>query len=461
MNRSVRIVSVFCGVALLCSLDTGTSLAINLTVRRGDVSANQANLSTSGNFVASRQQVLEQRFTMSAPGTLTGIEFAPLLDTADPGDRIFLDVFRSGNLVGTASILAGAFPPGAGNVPAPLDPVATGPGFFSLSHLAIVVSSGEALVFRLRPSFSPGVCSMATHVCTSGRVGLSCTNNLECEKAIRAGDTNNDAYPGGTAIINGNPISSSDLAFKVLLQAASSGNAVTLTWTGGAPDYEVFRSDVPGAVRDAPNQIGSTSGRLRVDVPPSGPLWNYLVVGDPVVDQSNLFSNGNSSVTRQQPVGQSFTIGEDGTLAGIEFAPLRDTADATDHIFLDLYDTSITLLGTASITAAGFPPGTGVPAPLDPVATGPGYFDLSPLAIRVSSGETLFFMLRANFAPGVCNFASHTCTSGRVGAGCFDNGQCEKQFRDGESNDTYPGGTRLRNGGSTSDRDLAFKILLE
>jgi hypothetical protein len=93
----------------------------------------------------------------------------------------------------------------------------TGPGYVDLSTLAITVSAGEVLSFKLRTSFPPGVCNLGTHVCTSGRVGATCFSNSQCEKAVRAGLSGN-TYPGGTAIVNGTPSSNFDLAFKVLLQ---------------------------------------------------------------------------------------------------------------------------------------------------------------------------------------------------------------------------------------------------
>jgi len=464
MRRFAQFAALCCVVAALERLEPGTAAAVKLTIRRGDVATHQANLSSNGNLGVSNLKIVGQSFTMAAAGTLAGIEFAPLRDTAAPGDRIFLDVYLGGSwntLLGSASILVDGFPPGSGNVPDGLDTVTTGPGYFDLSALRIPVSAGLVLSFRLRPAFPPGICSPVTHRCTSGQVDVSCANSLECERFVRAGE-NGDFYADGTAIINGDAHSGHDLSFKVLLQAAGSSDAVTLTWTGGAPPYRVFRSDVPSTVLAPPHQVSVLSDRRWVDLPPAGALWSYLVDAEPVLDQYNLVSNTNFVVSRLQSVGQGFTMGAAGTLAGIEFAPLRDTADAGDTIFLDVFDVSSTLLGTASTTAGGFPPGANsVPAALNQSTSGPGSFDLSPLEITVASGEVLSFRLRATFPPGVCNLGTHQCTSGRVGATCFSNALCEKQVRAGQSADTYPGGAAIVNGVPSSGSDLAFKVLLD
>ena len=66
----------------------------------------------------------------------------------------------------------------------------------------------------------------------------------------------------------------------------------------------VFRSDDPSAVIGTPNEIGSTAGRRWVDVPPTGSLWNYLVLGTLAVDQSELASGSNFMVSRPQVEGQ-------------------------------------------------------------------------------------------------------------------------------------------------------------
>ena len=112
--------------------------------------------------------------------------------------------------------MATDFPPGAGVVPDPLLPDVTGPGFFNLADLGIAINVGETLSFLLLPGFDPGVCDPGTFMCTSGNVGQFCFDDFECEKAFRAG-TSGDTYSGGTALVNGAPLPSSDLAFKTFV----------------------------------------------------------------------------------------------------------------------------------------------------------------------------------------------------------------------------------------------------
>jgi len=89
------------------------------------------------------------------------------------------------------------------------------------------------------------------------------------------------------------------------------------------------------------------------------------------VDQSNRASIGNLAVGPDQTVGQTFVVGVPGLLTGIEFAPLLDTSDTNDQVRLELFDElgqslGITQsLGSVSISAENFQPGTGgmIPAP--------------------------------------------------------------------------------------------------
>jgi len=436
VHRFRSVVALF-AVALLGGSALVASDGINLTVSRGNVSVDQANLVSSGNLAVIRQQVVGQSFTMGGAGTLKGIEIAPLRDTADATDTIFLDVFDASNtLLGTASLPAAGFPPGAGNTPGPLSSATNGPGYFDLLSLGITVNVGQPLSFRLRADFAPGVCSPTTHLCTSGRVGTSCFADFECEKACRAGASGN-TYFGGTAVINGTPNSTLDLAFKVLLQATNSNDAVTLDWNGGNPNFTVYRSADPHSVVNTPNEIGTTANRRFVDVPPAGSLWFYRTTGPTVVDQSNLVSAGNFGVARTQHVGQSFTVGIGGILIGIEWAPQLGTAAASDVIFVDVYDAGNTLLGTGSITAAGFPPGNGVPAPLSLATTGPGYVDLSSLGITVDAGEVLSFVLRPDFTNDV-----KVCHAGLSTGGA------------------YAAGQSIVNGVPSPSFDLAFKTFV-
>jgi streptogramin lyase len=151
------------------------------------------------------------------------------------------------------------------------------------------------------------------------------------------------------------------------------------------------------------------------------------------VDPSNLVSTGNIVVGSGQESGQTVVMRLAGRLTGIEIAPLLDTAGPSDLVSVEVFDGLSQSLGSVSISAAGFPPGAGVPAPLTLGAVGPGFFDLTPLAVDVSESETLSFVLS-------------TTSSGVVRAGI--------------SGDLYPDGTLLVNVSPSASLDLAFKIFL-
>src|SRR5262249_5688220 len=68
----------FCAAAALGNPQNAIADSINLTVRRGNVMTDQANLVSTSNSVVGDSQFLQQTFTVGTAGTLTGIQFAPL-----------------------------------------------------------------------------------------------------------------------------------------------------------------------------------------------------------------------------------------------------------------------------------------------------------------------------------------------------------------------------------------------
>jgi protein involved in polysaccharide export with SLBB domain len=52
---------------------------------------------------------------------------------------------------------------------------------------------------------------------------------------------------------------------------------ITLTWTGGQPTFEVFRSNSPVDVANPANKLGETSDRTWIDAPPPGAIFYYQV----------------------------------------------------------------------------------------------------------------------------------------------------------------------------------------
>jgi len=252
----------------------------------------------------------------------------------------------------------------------------------------------------------------------------------------------------------------------------------------GATRYEVVRATSPRFESDCQSFSTDVPWISDSEEPPSGSSFFYLVrviapftgswglddegversgiCPGPEVDQSNLISTGNIVLSRDQVVGQTLTVGVSGTLVGIEFAPLLDSGSPSDELAIEIRDAGGALLGTSSILASAFPPGSGIiPDPLLLDATGAGYFDVSELGVHVIAGQTISFTLVPHFAPGVCNPITHKCTSGKIGRPCFSNFECDKSFRAGESNqDAYTGGAELVNGVPSSYFDLAFKTIV-
>lgn len=68
--------------------------------------------------------------------------------------------------------------------------------------------------------------------------------------------------------------------YDIHLGAARQGaQDVRLDWTGGSPDYHVYRSTSPSGVASSGNQLGQTSANFWIDTPPAGTLFFYQVNG--------------------------------------------------------------------------------------------------------------------------------------------------------------------------------------
>jgi hypothetical protein len=162
--------------------------------------------------------IVGQTFTTGA-GDLIGIEIAPLLDSALPGDTLILDLFGPGDtLLASAAIPASAFPPGGEEtIPAELSPDDYGPGYFDLSSFEVQVTSGQALRFELRAGVPLGVCDVQTNLCTVGKPGEFCVEDQQCDRGMRVGITPGSFYIGDMTV-NGSPNPSADLAFKVMVR---------------------------------------------------------------------------------------------------------------------------------------------------------------------------------------------------------------------------------------------------
>ena len=110
---------------------------IHLTLSRGVTATDQANLPSTSHLAMKWQQFLGQSFTVNTAGQLVGLEFAPLLDTASTTDVVKMDIEVPIGPTVTVSIPTSAFPPSAGNAPAPPSaPCLRGPAVSMLPRLA-------------------------------------------------------------------------------------------------------------------------------------------------------------------------------------------------------------------------------------------------------------------------------------------------------------------------------------
>jgi hypothetical protein len=399
------------------------SLALTVLTVCAHAQLDQFNFVSTGNLAVSHDQISGQTFTAGLSGQLTGIEFAPLLDTGLTSDELMISVFDgSEQLLGSAKISSQDFPPGSGVIPAALSLNETGPGFFDLSGLGISVIVGDVFSFILTPVFQPACCSSG-NICGSGIVGSFCISSSECQQAFRAGASPN-VYLAGTALANGVALTGTDLAFKTFV----------------ATETSPLDSDKASSRQVVVDQFNLRGGSN------TGPV--------------NLISTGNSVVDNDQIVGQTFVAEFTGVLSGIEIAPLLGTGSTTDEMIMSVYDGTDQLLGTKSITAAGFPPGAGtVPDQLSLDQTGPGFFDFSSSNIVFQTGDDYSFQLSTDFAPGCCDL-NFQCASGQVGIPCFSDQECSGSFRAGSSSNVYPNGIQIINGSEFPTRDNAFKIIV-
>jgi hypothetical protein len=84
---------------------------------------------------------------------------------------------------------------------------------------------------------------------------------------------------------------------------------VTLTWTGGNPEFGVYRSANASAVVSLPNSLGHTASRNWTDAPPAGSIFFYNVVG-----------LANVTVTALSPADGLATTSTAVTIDGTNFA---------------------------------------------------------------------------------------------------------------------------------------------
>lgn len=149
------------------------------------------NLTPAGNVVVNNAQWAGQTFTMTQSGHLLGIEVAAVRCNATASDQLTLEVGQGTTSLGSRTITgAGMLGPGqCGVVPGPLTLAVTGPGYFDLSGLNLILITGQPYYFKLTNSANRDF-----------RIGMS-----------------DNVYSGGSEIVNGTP-SIHDLVFKILVQ---------------------------------------------------------------------------------------------------------------------------------------------------------------------------------------------------------------------------------------------------
>jgi hypothetical protein len=208
------------------------------------------------------------------------------------------------------------------------------------------------------------------------------------------------------------------------LQASRGAGTVDLSWSGGAPDYAVYRSTTPGTVLNESNWVTITAGSAFSDAPPAGTLFFYEVLGSDCTSQADLpdmnFIDSNcdgidgdrdNSVFLDTVTGNDGNDGRSPGQAVQTFARARTIADASVLPILvstGTYTESVNLGRTTGVfggysSAGGWIRGTGFTTTINGGPTAFRAFDLTaPIELQlltinssagVSSGEpsqTLF-----------------------------------------------------------------------
>jgi hypothetical protein len=181
--------------------------------------------------------------------------------------------------------------------------------------------------------------------------------------------------------------------------------------------------------------------------------------GNTVIDQSNPISDGGLDVAGFQIVGQTFTVGTAGQLAGIELTFALNLTAPNVPIFLDLYDASNQLIGTLSTTTAGFL-FDGIPPSLAGADVGSGYFDLRGLNVQIAVSDQMSFVVRHSQI-SVCNQGTGQCSPSYVPVNfCSSDQECDPVITIGSTADVYGGGSVIVNGVPITTDDLAFRTFV-
>jgi hypothetical protein len=404
----------------------------------------QANLVVAtGKVLVSTGEFPSQTFRSGASGQLMGIEVsASLADANAAVDFHDLEMMVwDGPVLLAARGFALPQPPCCS--PPALAVETTGAGYADFSGLNVHVAVGEQLRFELRAQYF---------------------NNTFYELA-----TTDKSYAAGTLSVDGAPVLSSDLAFKTFVKRSQDAalvpppapdlvagvGAVLLGWDGvpGATGYVVLRGTNPSSLQEIGRPIQpffvdrglgagtyfyaveSTNGSATSDASrPAGVSLPPALVDAENLGQGQGWARFGGFIDLL--AGQTFTVGNTGTIVGIEVGLLEDDSLQSgarlfyNQMGLRLFDADGVVIANTIGSPAVPLPTCCVPVPLDADLILSGFF---PLQTRVTAGQRLGFDL------------------GAIGGGLY---------RVGLGPDTYSGGTATI-GGQPASGDLFFKVILQ
>jgi hypothetical protein len=157
---------------------------------------------------------------------------------------------------------------------------------------------------------------------------------------------------------------------------------------------------------------------------------------EPAVDQSNVPPVFNCSLVQYYALAQSFAVGRQGTLTGIELAAVSETTGASLQLVLTDLSSGMTL-AKASIDVGGLPRGPSC-GTISADHIGPAFFDLTSAAVQVTVGQHL-----------VIDVVGSTQSAGMVG-----------WSQSGVDEPDYPGGEMYVDGVVRPLQDLVFKTFV-
>jgi hypothetical protein len=247
----------------------------------------------------------------------------------------------------------------------------------------------------------------------------------------------------------GGPISFQWSATSGTLGAPSSSETdSSIVWTAPPSFAQGATADITVTVTDAQGEATTELFHL------TGTVTNQCVVGQGFEDQYALESQAILSLTRTP--GQSFTVGRDGMLTGVEVAVSRcDSLPATGQLQALLFDQSgNSYKGGIDISAVR----ASCASSLDTSYLTTFTFNA---CLPVALGSTFRIQLQANgissntcTGPGTCSMDGTACGTGLPPCPQVD-------IRVGTAQPIYTGGTAYTGSTPDASRDLLFRSLMQ